>query len=863
MLFKKHLAVFTKCSLFVVIVSLMINVVNPVSGFAYLNSGKDVMVSACSEETSEVDEFSPWGTKAVGAEYAHSSGYMGNGVRLAVIDSGIDIYSEVRACGGVDFEDPEYCRGDDLSGHGTSVAGIIAAPADDSGLIGIAPEARVYNLRVLSGVNAAPVSRIIEALDWCIENDIQIINMSFGTDKYSPALYTKINEAYQHGILIVSSAGNGEELQYPAKFSEVISVGAVDSEMKTAEKTVTDETLDFVAPGINVYSTSLLGGYCAVSGTSAAAAHITGCAAVLLGRDTSRSADFIKNLMIYSCKDLGEKENYGYGMPDLEFALKNYDEFAAEYKEDDEYISVNPLPAEEYIDDDCYVAGQWSNSGHKDLANEFPFVSYNCNYRIPKFIKIASYTCDKSFNNDKLLHGIENYVVAAKLLYEIAVKYKIEGSSFEYDKYECSYKDLVTLFEKPYYGNIMDTIKYMFKLFITGNLNVDNELFEKNIYYSSNLSSDINTTDDTIYSNNDSATDFISYPEKKAALVFGMCFHLLGDIYAHRSIVPTTAISNEQCTCHGEDGAGNNSNMYFVVNDFKDDCNNHLINNNNLESFITEQYNKDKSDLKKRLDESKGLKKIRTIFEFIMFFFNGKREAKIKVRNDKQKDIDIELLKFACDDSNKINRIQCKNNTGFCYGSIKRLAGLGVLQFKDIKFAVKGYTKGCDLTDDMKYYEDQSPSNIFHFERYEVAKKVTNHYIDSFLKTPNAAFNEFDPYYLISESYEGIRDYAVKIDQYYNYLKAYDKNSNILTATYWSNKTKSLFHYTTIVYKESAGNKYYFIDPDTYIVSLDPNVASDSAQSEKPKYYSGVFPEIRKNNRLLKATDFYQEGLAW
>ena len=331
--FKNVTKKFITCSFFAFIMAMVISLssVLPVFASAYFESGKSIIVRANSEtveSTEPEDDLAAWNLSALNSEYAHSSGYTGEGVKICIVDSGIDIYSEVYACGGVDLEDPEYCNGDDLTGHGSAVAGIIAAPDDGSGTVGIAPDAQIYNVRVLDGANQAPVSRIIDALDWCIANNMDIVNMSFGTDEYSPALKAKIEDVTAHGIIMISSAGNGETVQYPAAFSEVVSVSSVNSAMQKPEGTATG---DFSAPGINIYSTSLLGGYCAVSGSSIAAAHITGCAAVLLGIDTSKPAEFIKNLLVSSCKNLGNSSDYGYGMPDLEFALTNYDTFAAGY----------------------------------------------------------------------------------------------------------------------------------------------------------------------------------------------------------------------------------------------------------------------------------------------------------------------------------------------------------------------------------------------------------------------------------------------------------------------------------------------------------------------------------------------------
>ena len=839
--FKNVTKKFITCSFFAFIMAMVISLssVLPVFASAYFESGKSIIVRANSEtveSTEPEDDLTAWNLSALNSEYAHSSGYTGEGVKICIVDSGIDIYSEVYACGGVDLEDPEYCNGDDLTGHGSAVAGIIAAPDDGSGTVGIAPDAQIYNVRVLDGANQAPVSRIIDALDWCIANNMDIVNMSFGTDEYSPALKAKVEEVSAHGIIMISSAGNGETVQYPAAFPEVISVSSVNSSMQKPEGTATG---DFSAPGINIYSTSLLGGYCAVSGSSIAAAHITGCAAVLLGIDTSKSAEFIKDLLIYSCKGLGNSNDYGCGIPDLEFAVDNYNTFSADYSENNDYVSSNTTFAENFSDEDIFVEGQWSTEGHYGLADNF-FNGTSYDMRFPKFIKIVSYTCDKSFPSVHPLHGNSNYIVAAKLLYEIAVKYKTQGSSFDHINYRSDLANLLIINGKSYYNDLINSISEMFLIFINGKKS------EVITYHSEDALS-------VIYDNNDiilwDGNSFVSLSQKKATIVYGMCFHLLGDLYAHRSIVPTMAINDENRKGHGS-GEGENEGRYYVLKDFVDDCKCHVA---NVDDKIDERYNSQLSEIYNNYQSSKGFYKILFIFEYIIFLLLGRNKIESELEAEKvqkQKEIDKNLLLFAQNIPTNISSMKICSNAvqNFCYGAVRRITGLGIMQYKDLKRALKYSNSNLEslksiYKSNQAYYEDQAPGNEFYKRRYLVAKKITARFTEHFLLSKaNETIYDFLPYDLISEDYGNeINKYTVKIDRYYNYLKEFDANSAVLKESIWNNKSYSLFHYTTVIF-----NGNYYIDPNAYI------------DGEKPTYYSVPFPQSN-----LSYSDFYYGGAAW
>lgn len=100
---------------------------------------------------------------------------------------------------------------------------------------------------------------IVKGIYWCIENDIDIINMSFGSLSYSKILEDAIDLADKHGILMIAATGNDNIVEYPAKFNDVISVAGVDQEGMMSEESVENGKIDVLAPGENVVCNSILG----------------------------------------------------------------------------------------------------------------------------------------------------------------------------------------------------------------------------------------------------------------------------------------------------------------------------------------------------------------------------------------------------------------------------------------------------------------------------------------------------------------------------------------------------------------------------------------------------------------------------
>ena len=169
----------------------------------------------------------------VKATEAHASKITGKGVKVAVIDSGASSQEDLKIAGGKSFVGYTNSYSDD-NGHGTHVAGIISAENNSIGVLGIAPDSEIYSLKAMDKNGNGYVSDLIYAIDWSIENKMDIINLSLGIEDSAENmdtieyLETFINKAYESGILIVAAAGNDDlsPVQYPAKYDSVIAVSA-------------------------------------------------------------------------------------------------------------------------------------------------------------------------------------------------------------------------------------------------------------------------------------------------------------------------------------------------------------------------------------------------------------------------------------------------------------------------------------------------------------------------------------------------------------------------------------------------------------------------------------------------------------
>lgn len=272
-----------------------------------------------------------WNQKMIQAGFDISSEQQ---VKVAIIDSGVNFSTDIEVAVRRNFipNDDVNVLYEDPTGHGTAIAGIIAALDNEEGITGINPNVKVYSARVLDENLEAPVDRIVQAIKWAIEEEVDIINMSFGLQNNVAELEAVIEEAAEAGILMIAAVGNGKNIAYPAAYDEVIAVGAVAASGIPSENSATGDALELMAPGENLVASGIFGGLLNVSGTSFAVPHVVGVASVLMELNPEMSADYIRILLDYSANLYGAKEEYGNGVIDLEYAIQINEKFKKIYE---------------------------------------------------------------------------------------------------------------------------------------------------------------------------------------------------------------------------------------------------------------------------------------------------------------------------------------------------------------------------------------------------------------------------------------------------------------------------------------------------------------------------------------------------
>ncbi len=255
----------------------------------------------------------------------------GAGVKVAVLDTGIDLdHPDLKVAGNVSFVDGTV-NGDDDNGHGTSVAGIIAALDNGTGVVGVAPEVALYSVKVMDRNGDALMRWVLSGIQWATENGMQVINLSFGSPMNMPdTIITALNNAYRAGIVIVAGAGNGgnaagdgNNVWSPARYETVIAVGSIDSNNNRYPTSSTGYQLELVAPGVNINSTAMGGSYGYITGTSASAPYAAGVAALLIGSGVTGNAE-VRKRMRSSASDIGAAgwdTRYGNGAVNAVTAL--------------------------------------------------------------------------------------------------------------------------------------------------------------------------------------------------------------------------------------------------------------------------------------------------------------------------------------------------------------------------------------------------------------------------------------------------------------------------------------------------------------------------------------------------------------
>ena len=264
-----------------------------------------------------------WGIDRIDAELVWS-GTTGVGVKTAVLDTGVDVdHPDLiqNLKGGTNIIDP-LKHYDDDNGHGTHVAGTLAGVDNTIGLKGVAPDSSIYGVKVLDSEGKGWLSDVITGLEWSLNNKMHIINMSLGTPTQSPTLQEAVSEIYYAGIVQIASAGsNATTVYYPAGYEETIAVSAVDKYNAFATWSNSGERIDVAAPGVDIFTTDKNGGYATLSGTSMAAPHVAGTAALILENQPFLKPEKVRFYLTSTAEMLGlSNDQQGSGLLDAEEA---------------------------------------------------------------------------------------------------------------------------------------------------------------------------------------------------------------------------------------------------------------------------------------------------------------------------------------------------------------------------------------------------------------------------------------------------------------------------------------------------------------------------------------------------------------
>jgi len=268
----------------------------------------------------------PWGIDRIDADLAWTTS-SGSGIKVAIIDTGIDTgHPDLTANikGGVNTIKSWVGYNDD-NGHGTHVAGIVAALNNDYGVVGVGPQIDLYAVKALDRRGSGYLSDVIEGLDWAIQNNMQVVNMSLGTTSDIQSFSEAVQRVNSAGIVQVAAAGNdGKAVNYPAAYPEVIAVSATDQTDTIASWSSRGAEIDLAAPGVSIYSTYKNSAYKTLSGTSMASPHVAGAAALVLTVCETCNPAEVQQRLESTAEDLGisGKDNlYGSGLVDVQKAV--------------------------------------------------------------------------------------------------------------------------------------------------------------------------------------------------------------------------------------------------------------------------------------------------------------------------------------------------------------------------------------------------------------------------------------------------------------------------------------------------------------------------------------------------------------
>lgn len=262
----------------------------------------------------------------------HDNGVTGRGVKVAVLDTGVQKHVDLNVIGGYNAYDDSLPYDSGLaSSHGTKVAGVIGMQDNEEGYLGVAPGCDLYAVRIDDGsgsINRTLWSAQIKAIEWCIENEMDAINCSFSSDTDSSARREAFKSAHEAGIAIFCSGGNKQSgvdesestIGYPSKYSFVITTANITSNRERYSNSSVGRGINFSSGGVSIKSTTIdsdnkvSSKYASGTGTSYASPAVLGMFA-LYKEKYGESRDKTLQRMYVNAEGIGDKWMYGRGIP--------------------------------------------------------------------------------------------------------------------------------------------------------------------------------------------------------------------------------------------------------------------------------------------------------------------------------------------------------------------------------------------------------------------------------------------------------------------------------------------------------------------------------------------------------------------
>jgi subtilisin family serine protease len=255
----------------------------------------------------------------IGAARSWAAGAAGAGITVAVLDSGVDRSHQDLAGQVVAQADCTGRRGCTTKvpqstpyWHGTHVAGVVAAAANGKSVVGVAPRAKLLDVRVLDASGNGDTAMVTAGVEWAVAHGAKILNLSIGSPGDDPALHAAIRRATARGVLVVTAAGNdfdpcvrASAPSYPAAYLETLAVAATNTDGTHAWFSSVSSYVDLAAPGVSVVSDSPGNQVSPADGTSVAAPQVSGAAADLWSAHPKWTAAQVRAELLRTAVDLG------------------------------------------------------------------------------------------------------------------------------------------------------------------------------------------------------------------------------------------------------------------------------------------------------------------------------------------------------------------------------------------------------------------------------------------------------------------------------------------------------------------------------------------------------------------------------